>query len=408
MKLFLSVSKQGSYKNLKLNFVFSTNGPKDKGTSGGAVRELELMKRVGANPNIVLWVISSKTICDRFQKNGVRAYYRIVPHLLKQENFGAKVIDSVVRSIYVSLLPFRVYSENLIVHSPSDFLWDTFPAFIKKTLNKKLYWFASVYHVIPHPSERPGGLNFSNLVSFIAQHESLLLLASKGDMIQTETNFVKDELIRQYKISPEKIFVCQSGIDPKVIDSFSWNEQKIYDACFLARLHKSKGIFDLIDAWQYVRQHKKDAKLAIAGDGSVDVVNAVKNRIKALHLENNVFYLGFLSEEGKYRLYKESKLYVLPSYEEGIPITFYEAMYCGLPVVTYYLPTYSDIEKYVVTVSLGDVDALGDQVLRILDDPDLFHAFGEGGRSLAEKHTWDNVAEAIISQIFKQINLEKN
>jgi len=396
----LSISKQNGWNN-SVNFIFSTNGPRDMGTSGGAVRELELMKRIGAHQNIVLWVISSKTVCDRFQRNGVRAHYQIIPDLLKHENFGSRLLDSFVRSISSSLLTINICSDNIVFHSPSDFLWDTYPAFIRKIRNKRMKWFASVYHVVPHPSKRPGGMHLSNLFSFVAQRESLLLMAKNADIIQTETNYVRDELVRQFGFSPEKIFVCQSGINPKVIDAFSWNGDKIYDACFLARLHKSKGVFDIINTWRRVCESKKDARLAIAGYGSSEIVNELKKRIKVLHLEKNVFYLGCLTEERKYRLYRSSKLYVLPSYEEGIPITFYEAMYCGLTVVTYYLPTYSDIKNYVVGVPLGDIAALGEAIMRILNDAELLRTFGEKGHDFAEGHTWEKVAETILSNVVK-------
>ncbi len=397
------IFKEQTLNNSTVNLIFSTHGPPSRGVSGGAVRELEIMKRISKDQNVVLWVISSKTVCSRFQKNGIKAYYKIDPHFIKSEKvFVAQIIDSIVSSIYVCIAPIHIWDDNILIHSPSDFLWDTFPAYIKKLRNKKIKWFASVYHIIPHPSERPGGFNLSNLFSFIAQRMSLLLVVRWADMIQTETNFVRDELVRRYRISPEKIIVCQSGINPTVIDNFSWNKGKIYDACFLARMHESKGIFDLIEAWQYVCKYNRAAKLAIAGGSSIEKINEVKNRIKNLHLENNVFYLGFLSEVDKYKLLRASKLYVLPSYEEGIPITFYEAMYCGLPVVTYYLPTYSDIKNYIVSAPLGDVKALADEIIRVLeDDEELVRKLGDRGRSLAKEHTWDKVADYTLSQILK-------
>ncbi len=369
--------------------------------SGGAVRQLEIMKRLGRKQNMTLWIVSTKQYCDFFQTNGVKAYYRIVPHFIRSENFFAQILDSIVRSIYVCVAPVHVQNDGVLVHSCSDFLWDTFPAFVRKLWNKKVKWSASVYHIVPSPLRRQSGFNLSNLLSFIAQRMSLLLVARWSDIIQTETNFVRDELVRRYRISPEKIIVCQSGINPQVIDNFSWGKGKIYDACFLARLHKSKGIFDLIEAWQCVCKYNKDAKLAIAGGGSIEIANEVRNMVKNLHLENNVFYLGFLSEENKYRLLKASKLYVLPSYEEGIPIAFYEAMYCVLPVVTYYLPTYSDIKDYIVSVPLGDVHSLVVTILRVLEDNDLVRMLGERGRSFAKEHTWDKVADYILSQILK-------
>ena len=363
---------------------------------------MEIMKRISRNQNIILWVISSKPHCDSYRKNGVRSHYVIVPNFIKYEKFfTAKIINSIVGSIFVCIMPIRVQNDNILIHSPSDFLWDTLPAFIKKSWNKEIKWFASVYHFIPRPSERPGGFNPSNLLSFIAQRLSLPLITRWSDMIQTETTFVKDELVRRYQVSPEKIIVCQSGVNPQLIDSFSWSKGKIYDACFLARLHKSKGIYDLIEAWANVCKCNKDAKLAVAGSGSVEMIREVRDKINNLNLENNISFLGFLSEENKYKLLKASKLYVLPSYEEGIPITFFEAMYCGLPVVTYFLPAYSDIRDYIMSVPLGDAHSLADEILRVLEDDDLIRVLGEQGRRLAKEQTWEKVAEFTLSQILK-------
>jgi glycosyltransferase involved in cell wall biosynthesis len=291
------------------------------------------------------------------------------------------------------------FDKGTVIYSVSDFLTDSIPALFKKLRNKETKWLASTYHFIPHPSKRPGGMAPNNLLSFLSQRISLFFMARWCDMIHTETNFVRDELVKRYRISPEKIFVCQSGIDTKVIDDVLLSKGKIYDACFLARLHKSKGIYDLIAAWKYVCRYNKDAKLAIAGSGPVEVIGELKNRIKDLHLENNVFYLGFLSEEGKYKLLKASKLYVLPSYEEGIPITFGEAMYCGLPIVTYYLPTYLDYKDNIVSVELGDIHSLATEILRILGDDALIHVLGERGRNLAKEHTWDKTANYALSKI---------
>jgi glycosyltransferase involved in cell wall biosynthesis len=144
--------------------------------------------------------------------------------------------------------------------------------------------------------------------------------------------------------------------------------------------------------------HQAKYKLLISFD---EVFGLNLSKIKKLDLESNVFYLGFLTEEEKYKLLRASKLYVLPSYEEGIPIAFYEAMYCGLPVVTYYLPPYSDIKDYIMSVPLGDVHSLAIEILRVLEDDALVHTLGERGRSLAKEHTWDKVADFTLSQILK-------
>jgi glycosyltransferase involved in cell wall biosynthesis len=277
------------------------------------------------------------------------------------------------------------------------------PAFLLKRKNPKVKWLASVYHLIPHPSRRVGGYKLSNILSYFGQRISLMIISKWADAIQTETKFMKNELVRCYNISPKKLIVVQSGIDPDIIDRISWDRSKMYDACFLARLHPSKGVFDLVKAWKVLCKSKKDAKLAIAGATGMatKIVDELKYEIKKLGLGDNIELLGFLSEEEKYKLYKASRLYVLPSYEEGIPITFYEAMYCGLPVVTYYLPTYKEIKDYIVSVPLGDVEELAKAIIRVLEDENLARKLGEKGREFAKEHTWDKVAECILSQLEK-------
>jgi glycosyltransferase involved in cell wall biosynthesis len=375
-----------------------------EGVAGGDIRFIEIMERLNRKKRVSLIIVTSfagKELCVRRKLKGI---YVITT---KEHSPGNVFVLYFKRIMSALSLKLNIKKET-ILYSTSDFLPDVLPILILKFKNKSIgaNWVANVYHIIPHPFERPGGLTFSNLFSFVTQRISLYLIAKWSDIIFTETSFVKDKIVKQYKISAERIIVCPSGINPEVIDNFSWSRGKIYDACFLGRLHKSKGIYDLIETWKYVCKHSKDAKLAIAGNGSPEIISELKHRIKSAHLENNVFYLGFLSEEDKYKLLKASKLYVLPSHEEGIPITFCEAMYCGLPVVTYYLPTYSDIKNYIVSVPLGNVTALGNEVLRVLNDVNLFRALSEKGRGFAREHTWDKVAESILYQISKA-NIDK-
>jgi len=373
------------------------------GISGGDVRFIEIAKRMQER-ELEIWVITSKQgkrVCEEY---GLKAKYMLTTYEEKMEvkDVVYEVKDIVYtyfkRMIKTLLLKLKLRKGD-ILYSTSDFLPDVLPAFIWKLRNKNLKWVVSVYHLIPSPFQRPGGFKLHNVLSYIGQQVSWLIIRRWADLIQTETLFLKRKLIEELRIPSEKIVAVQSGIDTKIIDKVSSNEEKIYDACFLARLHPSKGIFDLIKAWERVCKRKKDAKLVIAGSGSTRIFNELKDEVKSLSLERNVAIIGFLSEEEKYKLFKSSKLYVLPSYEEGIPITFYEAMYCGLPVITYYLPTYEEIKDYIVSVPLGDVKKLAEEIVRLLENEDLVRKLGNKGREFVKENTWDKVADYIISRI---------
>jgi glycosyltransferase involved in cell wall biosynthesis len=365
-----------------------------EGISGGDIRFIEIVKRMTNFNKIIVTPSLGKKFCE---KNKLKANYIITT---KETKVRIVPVIYVFRIIKALITRIKINASDLLFSS-SDFLPDVLPAFLLKKKNPKARWIASIYHLIPPPSKRPGSYNVFNIISYIEQKLSLAMISRWADFVQTETSILKSMLCLRYHISPDKIIVVSGGLNPESIDKIGWEKGKIYDACFLARLHPSKGVFDLIKAWKYVCSHKEDAKLAIAGSGPIKIIDSIKNKIKEFNLKDNVILLGFLSDKEKYKLLKASKVFVLPSYEEGIPVSFYEAMYCGLPVITYYLPTYEEIKSYIVSVPLGDVKKLAEEIIGLLGDESLARKLGEKGREFAKEHTWDKVAECIISQLEK-------
>jgi glycosyltransferase involved in cell wall biosynthesis len=388
-------------RKVKIMYIANGNGLSDK-VGGSLIRTINIAKRLEEKGCEIhfLTTIGGYKACKREGLMSVN--YHILPaSLLKRDEtntfdrFLSYIISTLASIFIIPRLP-----EVNVIYTDSDYLCDVIPAILFKKRYKDVKWVASIYHFIPHPSKRPGGLKLSNVLSYIGQQISLRIIMKEADRINTETDFLKNELVKKYRMFSDKIVVVQSGINQNIIDKASCYG-KFYDACLLAALRRSKGIFDLVKAWKVVCEYKENAKLAIAGGGSAETIKELKNEIKKLNLENNIDLIGFLSEVEKYKLFKSSKLYVLPSYEEGIPITFYEAMYCGLPVVTYYLPTYEEIKDYIVSVPLGDVKKLAEEIIRVLEDENLARKLGDMGRKFAKEHTWDKVAECIISQIEK-------
>lgn len=112
-------------------------------------------------------------------------------------------------------------------------------------------------------------------------------------------------------------------------------KKAIYDLCFCGRLNKTKGVFDLIEIVKIIKENCSNILCVIIGDGPEK--NNLKRVIKNYSLENNIKLMGFLTEKEKIKTIKSSKLFVLPSHEEGWGIVIGEAIACGVPVVAYEL-----------------------------------------------------------------------
>lgn len=112
-----------------------------------------------------------------------------------------------------------------------------------------------------------------------------------------------------------------------------WDKEEFH-ILFLGVLIKRKGVNDLLEAMSLL--HKKGmlngVKLWIAGTGNEE--ENLKNQCNTLKLDEYVKFYGWTDGKKKEELILNSQLFVLPSYNEGLPMAILESMSYGLPVVS--------------------------------------------------------------------------
>ncbi len=105
----------------------------------------------------------------------------------------------------------------------------------------------------------------------------------------------------------------------------------------VGRLHEQKGFDILLEAWNNVQrdnvQCTKDWTLRIVGEGPQRA--ALEQQIKDLQL-SNVVLAGRV--ENVVEEYNEASLFVLSSRYEGFSLVLLEAMWCGVPCVSFDCP----------------------------------------------------------------------
>lgn len=137
------------------------------------------------------------------------------------------------------------------------------------------------------------------------------------------------------------IILGTTAVDNSLLKNFDINK-KIQDKdkndkiniLFLSRIEKEKGVFETIDAFEFLLNKKYNVRLSIAGDGSAmkDVSEYAKTKKIP---ENRLTFLGYVSGDDKIKAFKEHDIYCFPSfYGEGMPNSVLEAMAFGMPVIT--------------------------------------------------------------------------
>ena len=120
--------------------------------------------------------------------------------------------------------------------------------------------------------------------------------------------------------------------------------KKKYDLVFSGRLVKNKGIFLLLEAIKSIKRQVSSVKLVIVGSGPLK--DKIEWFIKKNKLENNVFFSGWLPRvEDVAKIYNQSKIFVMPSLNEGGPRVTLEAMACKVPVITTKVGVMLDVIK---------------------------------------------------------------
>lgn len=135
--------------------------------------------------------------------------------------------------------------------------------------------------------------------------------------------FLKKSGIKQEKIKYIPAFYIDFNI------FYPQDIEKKYDIVFSGRLVKNKGIFLLLEAIRKI----KNIKLIIIGSGPLE--NRIKQYIKQNKLEKNVKFAGWLpSIQDLAKIYNQSRILVMPSFNEGGPRVTLEAIACEVPVIT--------------------------------------------------------------------------
>jgi glycosyltransferase involved in cell wall biosynthesis len=95
---------------------------------------------------------------------------------------------------------------------------------------------------------------------------------------------------------------------------------------------RDKGAFDLLDAFIQLRKETEDpsVRLTIAGGGEVAQVRDV---VAKHDLASVVEVTGWVDADRKQALLRDADIYILPSHNEGLPVSMLEAMASGLPVI---------------------------------------------------------------------------
>lgn len=235
-----------------------------------------------------------------------------------------------------------------------------------------------------------GNFFFKPLYYYIFKNCHIILLSER---------LVED--IVHYNIN-KSLNICYNGIPLPKNDLIQKNNLVYkYDFLFLSNLIREKGIEDFVFACHKIKESiNQNFRAAIVGKSADINLFDLKNILKEKNLLNNVDVLGPLYGEDKFNIYRESKIFVFPTFYhfECFPLVLLEAMSFKMPLISTNEGAIEDllINGYNgIIVQKNNPDELSSAMGILLNDPDKRNSMGEKSynhyiNNFTEKHFIDN------------------
>jgi glycosyltransferase involved in cell wall biosynthesis len=168
---------------------------------------------------------------------------------------------------------------------------------------------------------------------------------------------------------------------------------------FIGRLLKEKGIHDFIAAAQIVKEKFPQTTFTVLGGIDEANLGALTQGELTQYIDQNVIdYPGHV--ENIAERIKQSHVFVLPSYREGIPRSTQEAMAIGRPVITTDVPGCRDTVIDGVNgflVPKWNPQALAEKMIYFIEHPEQVRMMGDQSHKIAiEKFDAEKVNQRLL------------
>lgn len=203
-------------------------------------------------------------------------------------------------------------------------------------------------------------------------------------------------------IDSSRINVLNNIVSPPVIIPVGHADDKLH-LLYMGEISNRKGAFDLLSAINKEKEYF-DSRLKLRMGGN-EVDGNIKEYIRTNKLENIVSYEGWITGEHKTECLNWADVYILPSYNEGLPIAILEAMSYSHPVISTPVGGIPEIIKNDhngILVKPGSQQEIIKAIKYYIENKDKIKIHGLNGYGIVENFFPEKVF-ADLSEIYENL-----
>jgi N-acetyl-alpha-D-glucosaminyl L-malate synthase BshA len=212
-------------------------------------------------------------------------------------------------------------------------------------------------------------------------------ILQQSDAVTAVSRFLRDETVRVFGVERRihvipnfvlrQFFNCPKGWEK----SDPLKPHEIPNIVHVSNFRPVKRISDVLQIFARIRRHRT-AKLLMVGDGPE---RAPAERLaKELGIAEETYFLG--KQQDIADILKITDLLLQPSETESFGLTPLEAMACCTPVIASNVGGLPEVVVHGETgflLPVGDVEAMAEKALQLLEDEQLYRKMAQNGRDRA-------------------------
>jgi len=331
------------------------------------------------------------SVINLYLENGLSDSVIFLPSYIGGAIFSKLVCFFIFWLKYLYILFFNRNIKLIHAHSSAkgSFLRKFFVVIISKLFNKKVVFHlhSPDFHVFYNSTPNL----IKKIITYTLNKADVIIALSpqcKRDIAETCSN---NNIIILY--NPAKF----KNIDCKI----NHQDSEKINVLFMGIIGKRKGAYDVVEAAQYLTN--PNIRITLYGDGEVA---ELRNEVINSNVSDKVIIEGWISGKDIEVAYKNADIYILPSYNEGLPMSILEAMTYCLPIISTPVggipeAVHDGVNGYLINP--GDCKALAEKIELLATDKPLREQMGLASYKLVQEKFDINVIIKQLKEIYQDV-----
>jgi glycosyltransferase involved in cell wall biosynthesis len=219
---------------------------------------------------------------------------------------------------------------------------------------------------------------------------------------------MKDFIVKEFEVKPNKIFVVPLGANDEIYKPIknSVNDKRITNVLFFGLYNPLHGVSYIMNAIKLLKK-EKNISFTMIGDGYLknEIVEfAMVNKL------NNVRFIGFMPEKELVSYIQDSDIMRgvfsnIPVFHRAIPNNVFAAIACGKPLISAKLPPMDEYFKHEENIYFckpEDPKDLALAIKKLSEDPKLHNSLASNGyRLFLKRFIPKQIGKVLVEELKK-------